>query len=228
MPYLPDGTPVDMVLNPLGVPSRMNVGQVFECLLGLAGTHLKQQYKITPFDEIHGTEASRSLVYSKLYEARVKTGQEWLFQPEFPGKTRLFDGRTGECFHQASTAGLAYMLKLVHLVDKKIHARATGPYSLITQQPLRGRSKHGGQRLGEMEVWAIEGFGAAYSLQELMTLKSDDTKGRYLVFEAILENKSISLGTPESFRVLMSELQALCISTEVKGSLPDQVTKDFL
>ena len=215
MPYLPDGTPVDMVLNPLGVPSRMNVGQVFECLLGLAGKQLEQQFKIIPFDEIHGPEASRSLVYSKLFEARMKTGQKWLFDPNFAGKTKLFDGRTGECFDQAVTVGQAYMLKLVHLVDEKIHARSTGPYSLVTQQPLRGRSKHGGQRLGEMEVWALEGFGAAYILQELLTVKSDDMKGRHQVMDAILNNRPISLGTPESFKVLIRELQSLCLDVGV-------------
>ena len=215
MPYLPDGTPLDMVLNPLGVPSRMNVGQVFECLLGLAGKQLGQQFKIIPFDEIYGPEASRSLVYSKLFEARKKTGQKWLFDPNFAGKTKLFDGRTGESFDQAVTVGQAYMLKLVHLVDEKIHARSTGPYSLVTQQPLRGRSKHGGQRLGEMEVWALEGFGAAYTLQELLTVKSDDMKGRHQVMDAILNNQPISLGTPESFKVLIRELQSLCLDVGV-------------
>jgi DNA-directed RNA polymerase subunit beta len=215
MPYLPDGTPLDMVLNPLGVPSRMNVGQVFECLLGLAGKQLGQQFKIIPFDEIYGPEASRSLVYSKLFEARRKTGQKWLFDPNFAGKTKLFDGRTGESFDQAVTVGQAYMLKLVHLVDEKIHARSTGPYSLVTQQPLRGRSKHGGQRLGEMEVWALEGFGAAYILQELLTVKSDDMKGRHQVMDAILNNQPISLGTPESFKVLIRELQSLCLDVGV-------------
>nr|YP_009105099.1 beta subunit of RNA polymerase [Edaphochlorella mirabilis]AIT93774.1 beta subunit of RNA polymerase [Edaphochlorella mirabilis] len=215
MPYLPDGTPVDMVLNPLGVPSRMNVGQVFECLLGLAGKQLNQQFKILPFDEIYGPQASRSLVYSKLFEARIKTKQNWLFNPEFPGKTKLFDGRTGECFDQAVTVGQAYMLKLVHLVDEKIHARSTGPYSLVTQQPLRGRSKHGGQRLGEMEVWALEGFGAAYTLQELLTLKSDDMKGRHQVMSAIVDTKPITSGTPESFKVLLRELQSLCLDVGV-------------
>ena len=215
MPYLPDGTPIDMVLNPLGVPSRMNVGQVFECLLGLAGKQLDQQFKIIPFDEIYGPEASRSLVYSKLFEARLKTGQKWLFDPNFAGKTKIFDGRTGESFDQAVTVGQAYMLKLVHLVDEKIHARSTGPYSLVTQQPLRGRSKHGGQRLGEMEVWALEGFGAAYTLQELLTVKSDDMKGRHQVMDAILNNRSISLGTPESFKVLIRELQSLCLDVGV-------------
>nr|YP_009106417.1 beta subunit of RNA polymerase [Geminella minor]AIT95281.1 beta subunit of RNA polymerase [Geminella minor] len=215
MPYLPDGTPIDMVLNPLGVPSRMNVGQVFECLLGLAGVYLNQQFKIQPFDEIYGSEASRSVVYSKLYEARKKTGQTWLFTPDFPGKTILFDGRTGDFFHQPITVGQAYMLKLVHLVDEKIHARSTGPYSLVTQQPLRGRSKHGGQRLGEMEVWALEGFGAAYTLQELLTIKSDDMKGRHQVMDAILNNEPIALGTPESFKVLIKELQSLCLDVGV-------------
>nr|YP_009106261.1 beta subunit of RNA polymerase [Interfilum terricola]AIT95125.1 beta subunit of RNA polymerase [Interfilum terricola] len=215
MPYLPDGTSVDMVLNPLGVPSRMNVGQVFECLLGLAGLYLKQQFKIQPFDEMSGSEASRSIVYSKLYEARKKSGQTWLFTPDFPGKTILFDGRTGEFFHQPITVGQAYMLKLVHLVDEKIHARSTGPYSLVTQQPLRGRSKHGGQRLGEMEVWALEGFGAAYTLQELLTIKSDDMKGRHQVMDAILNNEPIALGTPESFKVLIKELQSLCLDVGV-------------
>nr|YP_009105929.1 beta subunit of RNA polymerase [Gloeotilopsis sterilis]AIT94793.1 beta subunit of RNA polymerase [Gloeotilopsis sterilis] len=215
MPYLPDGTAIDMVLNPLGVPSRMNVGQVFECLLGLAGLYLNQQFKIQPFDEIYGSEASRSIVYSKLYEARSKTDQTWLFTPDFPGKTILFDGRTGEFFHQPITVGQAYMLKLVHLVDEKIHARSTGPYSLVTQQPLRGRSKHGGQRLGEMEVWALEGFGAAYTLQELLTIKSDDMKGRHQVMDAILNNEPIALGTPESFKVLIKELQSLCLDVGV-------------
>ena len=215
MPYLPNGVPVDMVLNPLGVPSRMNVGQIFECLLGLAGKHLNQQFKIVPFDEIYGPEASRSLVYSKLLEARIKTGQKWLFTPDFAGKTKLFDGRSGECFDQAITVGEAYMLKLVHLVDEKIHARSTGPYSFVTQQPLRGRSKHGGQRLGEMEVWALEGFGAAYTLQELLTVKSDDIKGRHQVMDAILNSKPISLGTPESFKVLIRELQSLCLDVGV-------------
>jgi DNA-directed RNA polymerase subunit beta len=217
MPYLPDGTAVDIVLNPLGVPSRMNVGQVFECLLGFAGLSLNEKYKITPFDETFGPEASRSIVFSKLYSARLKTNQEWVFNPNFPGKIQLFDGCTGNCFDQHVTVGQAYILKLVHLVDEKIHARSTGPYSLVTQQPLRGRSKHGGQRLGEMEVWALEGFGAAYTLQELLTIKSDDMKGRHQVIDSILKNKPIFLGTPESFKVLVRELQSLCLDVRVYG-----------
>lgn len=212
MPYLPNGTPVDMVLNPLGVPSRMNVGQVFEALLGLAGKYLGQHFKLTPFDEMYGSECSRSLVYSKLMEAREKTGYRWLFEADSPGKTFLFDGRTGEVFDQPVTVGFAYMLKLVHLVDDKIHARSTGPYSLVTQQPLGGRAKHGGQRLGEMEVWALEGFGAAYTLQELLTVKSDNMQGRNDALNAIIKGRPIPKpGTPESFKVLIRELQSLCL-----------------
>ena len=221
MPYLPDGTPVDIVLNPLGVPSRMNVGQVYECLLGLAAGWLGDHFKITPFDEIYGPEASRSLVYLKLYQARLKTGQKWLFNPQFPGKVRVFDGRTGDRFDQAVTIGRGYILKLVHMVDEKIHARSTGPYSLVTQQPVRGRSKGGGQRVGEMEVWALEGFGAAYALQELLTVKSDDVKGRRGAFEGILKGtrKPISFQTPESFKLLLRELQCLCLDLDIWGEL---------
>ncbi len=211
MPYLPDGTPVDLLLNPLGVPSRMNVGQIYECLLGLAGKYLGENYKIAPFDEIYGPEASRSFVYSKLYEARKKTGIQWLFNPNLPGKVHLFDGRTGEFFEQSVTAGYSYILKLVHLVDDKIHARSTGPYALVTQQPLRGRSKYGGQRLGEMEVWAIEGYGAAFTLLEMLTIKSDDMTGRMTLWSNIILQKEIAIGTPESFKVLVCELQALCL-----------------
>lgn len=211
MPFLPDGTPLDMVLNPLGVPSRMNVGQIYECLLGLAGKHLGENFKVFPFDEIYGAEASRSFVYSKLYNARVKTGKNWLFNPNSPGKMRLYDGRTGERFDQAITVGYAYMLRLVHMVDDKIHARSTGPYSLVTQQPLRGRSKQGGQRLGEMEVWALEGYGAAFTLLEMLTIKSDDMTGRMTLWSNLILNKEISIGTPESFKVLICELQALCL-----------------
>jgi DNA-directed RNA polymerase subunit beta len=216
MPFLPDGTPVDMILNPLGVPSRMNVGQVYECLLGLAAKELQQSMKIMPFDEMFGEEASRGLVYQKLYEARIKTGKEWLLQLAFAGKTRLFDGRTGEAFHQPVLAGYPYILKLVHQVDDKIHARSTGPYSLVTQQPLGGRAKHGGQRLGEMEVWALEGFGAAYTLQELLTIKSDDIKGRNDTLHSIIKGIPLPTpGLPQSFLVLVSELRALCLDIQL-------------
>ena len=211
MPFLPDGRPLDMVLNPLGVPSRMNVGQIYECLLGLAGKYLGENYKIFPFDEIYGAEASRSFVFSKLYSASLKTGKKWLFNPNSPGKIRLYDGRTGDTFDQSITVGYAYMLRLVHMVDDKIHARSTGPYSLVTQQPLRGRSKQGGQRLGEMEVWALEGYGAAFTLLEMLTIKSDDMTGRMTLWSNLILNKEISIGTPESFKVLICELQALCL-----------------
>ena len=210
MPYLPDGSPVDIVLNPLGVPSRMNVGQVFECLLGWAGENLGLRFKITPFDEMYGEESSRTIVHGKLAEAREETGKDWLFDPEQPGKIQLYDGRTGEPFDRPVTVGIAYMLKLVHLVDDKIHARSTGPYSLVTQQPLGGKAQQGGQRFGEMEVWALEAFGAAYTLQELLTVKSDDMQGRNEALNAIVKGKAIPRpGTPESFKVLMRELQSL-------------------
>ena len=223
MPYLPDGTTVDMVLNPLGVPSRMNVGQVFESLLGLAGGFLRQRFKITPFDEIYGSEASRSLVYLKLYQARLRTGQDWLFCPEFPGKIKLFDGRSGESFQQPVTVGRGYMLKLIHLVDEKIHARSRGPYSLITQQPVRGRARGGGQRLGEMEVWAVEGYGAAYTLQEILTTKSDDMKSRRKAWQWIVENprtsgrKELPLGRSDGFKLVLRELQSLCLDVGIFG-----------
>ena len=210
MPYLPDGTPVDIVLNPLGVPSRMNVGQLFECLLGLAGFYLNKSFKIVPFDEMFGPEASRAFVNNKLKQASIFSKKSWLFNASYPGKIILYDGRTGEAFDNPVTVGKAYMLKLVHLVDDKIHARSTGPYSLVTQQPLGGRAQHGGQRLGEMEVWALEAFGAAYTLQELLTVKSDDMQGRNEALNAIVKGKPIPKpGTPESFKVLMRELQSL-------------------
>ena len=210
MPYLPDGTPIDIVLNPLGVPSRMNVGQLFECLLGLAGFYLNKSFKIVPFDEMFGPEASRAFVNSKLKQASLYSSKPWLFNISYPGKIILYDGRTGEAFDNPVTVGKAYMLKLVHLVDDKIHARSTGPYSLVTQQPLGGRAQHGGQRLGEMEVWALEAFGAAYTLQELLTVKSDDMQGRNEALNAIVKGKPIPKpGTPESFKVLMRELQSL-------------------
>ena len=228
MPYLPDGTTVDMVLNPLGVPSRMNVGQVFESLLGLAGGFLGQRFTITPFDEMYGAEASRSLVYLKLYQARLRTGHDWLFCPDFPGKSRIFDGRSGEAFHQPVTVGRAYMLKLIHLVDEKIHARARGPYSLITQQPVRGRSKGGGQRLGEMEVWAVEGYGAAYTLQEILTTKSDDLRNRRSAWQWIVrdpawrDRKELPVGRSGGFLILLRELQSLCFDVGLVGSKPPQ------
>lgn len=216
MPFLADGSPVDIVLNPLGVPSRMNVGQVFECLLGWAGHNLGVRFKVTPFDEMYGEETSRRLVHGKLGEAREETGRDWVYNPENCGKIMVYDGRTGEPFDRAVTVGVAYMLKLVHLVDDKIHARSTGPYSLVTQQPLGGKAQQGGQRFGEMEVWALEAFGAAYTLQELLTVKSDDMQGRNEALNAIVKGKAIPRpGTPESFKVLMRELQSLGLDIAV-------------
>ncbi|GBF81219.1 DNA-directed RNA polymerase subunit beta [Aphanothece sacrum] len=216
MPYLPDGRPVDIVLNPLGVPSRMNVGQVFECLLGWAGENLGVRFKVTPFDEMYGEESSRNTVHGLLESAAKKPRKNWIYDPENPGKIQVFDGRTGEPFDRPVTVGEAYMLKLVHLVDDKIHARSTGPYSLVTQQPLGGKAQQGGQRFGEMEVWALEAYGAAYILQELLTVKSDDMQGRNEALNAIVKGKPIPRpGTPESFKVLMRELQSLGLDIAV-------------
>ena len=210
MPFLPDGTPIDIILNPLGVPSRMNVGQLYECLLGLAGDKLNSRFKILPFDEMYGLEMSRILINKKLRQASILKDESWLFNPYAPGKMVLIDGRTGKEFENPITVGNAYMLKLIHLVDDKMHARATGPYSLITQQPLRGKAQHGGQRFGEMEVWALEGFGAAFTLKELLTIKSDDMQGRNETLNAIVKGQQIpKFGIPESFKVLLQELRSI-------------------
>ena len=210
MPFLPDGTPIDIILNPLGVPSRMNVGQLYECLLGFAGDKLNSRFKILPFDEMYGLEISRILINKKLRQASIAKNESWLFNPYAPGKMVLVDGRTGIEFENPVTVGSAYMLKLIHLVDDKMHARATGPYSLITQQPLRGKAQHGGQRFGEMEVWALEGFGAAFTLKELLTIKSDDMQGRNETLNAIVKGQQIpKFGIPESFKVLLHELRSI-------------------
>nr|YP_009940378.1 RNA polymerase beta subunit [Roscoea alpina]YP_010626580.1 RNA polymerase beta subunit [Roscoea praecox]YP_010626666.1 RNA polymerase beta subunit [Roscoea scillifolia]YP_010626752.1 RNA polymerase beta subunit [Roscoea cautleyoides]YP_010627010.1 RNA polymerase beta subunit [Roscoea schneideriana]WBK26356.1 RNA polymerase beta subunit [Roscoea humeana]QNZ89297.1 RNA polymerase beta subunit [Roscoea alpina]WBK25066.1 RNA polymerase beta subunit [Roscoea praecox]WBK25152.1 RNA polymerase len=213
MPYLQDGTPVDMVFNPLGVPSRMNVGQIFECSLGLAGDLLKRHYRIASFDERYEQEASRKLVFSELYEASKQTKNPWVFEPEYPGKSRIFDGRTGNPFEQPVLIGKSYILKLIHQVDDKIHGRSSGHYALVTQQPLRGRAKQGGQRVGEMEVWALEGFGVAHILQEMLTYKSDHIRARQEVLGATIIGGRVSNpeDAPESFRLLVRELRSLAI-----------------
>ena len=209
MPHLPDGTPVEIVLNPLGVPSRMNVGQILETHLGWAA-HALGLHFATP-------------VFDGATELEIKA---WLEKSGHPrsGKTRLFDGMTGERFEQEVTVGYIYMLKLSHLVDDKIHARSIGPYSLITQQPLGGKAQFGGQRFGEMEVWALEAYGAAHILQELLTAKSDDVTGRAKIYEAIVKgDASFTPGLPESFNVLIRELQSLCLDVElipIKKRLP--------
>ena len=219
MPYLPDGTPIDIIFNPLGVPSRMNVGQVLECLLGFAGEKLGTRFKVAPFDEIYGKEASRILVNQKLKEAAIKTDCTWVFNPCYPGKILLRDGRTGEYFDNPITVGKSYILKLIHLVEDKIHARATGPYSMITEQPLAGKSQKGGQRFGEMEVWALEAYGCSNTLQELLTIKSDDIDGRNDMYEAILVRKEIEKpnpSIPESFLALIRELHALGLDFSIQ------------
>ena len=195
MPFLPDGTPLQIVLNPLGVPSRMNIGQVLEVHLGYAAKLLGFKVATPVFD------GAKDPDFKELYE---KAGI-----PE-SGKTILYDGRTGEPFDNEVTVGVMYMLKLHHLVDDKIHARSTGPYALVTQQPLGGKAQFGGQRFGEMEVWALEAYGAAYTLQEILTVKSDDVVGRVKTYEAIVKGENIpEPGIPESFRVLVKELQSL-------------------
>ena len=216
MPYLPDGTPVDICLNPLGVPSRMNVGQVFELLMGWAASNLDCRVRVVPFDEMHGAEMSQQTCEAFLKEAAKQPGKDWVYAPDDPGKLVLRDGRTGLPFDQPVAVGYSHFLKLVHLVDDKIHARSTGPYSLVTQQPLGGKAQQGGQRLGEMEVWALEAYGAAYTLQELLTVKSDDMQGRNEALNAIVKGKPIPRpGTPESFKVLMRELQSLGLDIAV-------------
>jgi DNA-directed RNA polymerase subunit beta len=201
MPYMPDGTPVEIVLNPLGVPSRMNVGQILETHLGWAAKALGVQFATPVFDGATEKEIKRALTEGKLPTS---------------GKTKLYDGLTGTEFEQPVTVGYIYMMKLSHLVDDKIHARSIGPYSLITQQPLGGKAQFGGQRFGEMEVWALEAYGAAYILQELLTAKSDDVYGRAKIYEAIVKGEAaIEPGVPESFNVLIRELQSLCLDVEL-------------
>ncbi|MBF0253928.1 MAG: DNA-directed RNA polymerase subunit beta [Candidatus Omnitrophica bacterium] len=202
MPYLADGTPVDIVLNPLGVPSRMNVGQLLETQLGWAGKVLGISFQTPVFDG-----ASEALIHEYVEKAGLPVS----------GKTVLYDGQTGEAFDQTVTTGYIYMLKLAHLVDDKIHARSTGPYSLVTQQPLGGKAQFGGQRLGEMEVWALEAYGAAYTLQELLTVKSDDVQGRTRIYEEIVKgDNTFKPGVPESFNVLIRELHSLCLDVRME------------
>ena len=201
MPFMPDGTPLDIVLNPLGVPSRMNIGQVLEVHLGYAAKTLGYKVATPIFD---------GASYEDIREELIKAGLD----PE--GKSWLYDGRTGERFDNKVTVGYVYFLKLHHLVDDKIHARSTGPYSLVTQQPLGGKAQFGGQRFGEMEVWALEAYGAAYTLQEILTVKSDDVTGRVRTYESIVKGHNIPQpGVPESFKVLVKELQALCLDVQV-------------
>jgi DNA-directed RNA polymerase subunit beta len=209
MPFLPDGRPLQICLNPLGVPSRMNIGQVLEVHLGWAASKLGWHVATPVFDG--ATEED-------ILECLKKAGYRE------DGKTILYDGRTGEEFNRPVTVGYMYILKLAHLVDDKIHARSTGPYSLVTQQPLGGKAQFGGQRFGEMEVWALEAYGAAHTLQEILTVKSDDVVGRVKTYEAIVKGENIpEPGIPESFKVLIKELQALCLDVKVLNDNKEEI-----
>ena len=202
MPHLADGTPVDILLNPLGVPSRMNVGQILETHLGWAAQRLGFRAVTPVFDGASEEELRKALKEAGIPES---------------GKSFLYDGRTGERFEQPVTVGFIYMLKLHHLVDDKVHARATGPYSLITQQPLGGKARFGGQRFGEMEVWALEAYGAAYILQELLTVKSDDVEGRTKIYESMVKGENtLEAGTPASFDVLTNEIRGLGLNMQLE------------
>jgi DNA-directed RNA polymerase subunit beta len=200
MPFLEDGTPVDVVLNPLGVPSRMNIGQIYETVLGWAGKELGVKFATPIFDGANVDEIEHYIEEAKL--------------PRL-GSTHLYDGETGQRFDQKTTVGVIYMIKLSHMVDDKMHARSIGPYSLITQQPLGGKAQFGGQRLGEMEVWALEAYGASNILQELLTVKSDDIQGRAKAYEAIVKGDNLPTpGIPESFNVLVHELRGLALDLD--------------
>jgi DNA-directed RNA polymerase subunit beta len=214
MPFMADGTPIQIVLNPLGVPSRMNIGQVLEVHLGLVAKYLGWHIATPVFDG-----ATEQDIKSMLQENNIVAPNG-----KVDGKIELFDGRTGEPFENRVTVGYMYMLKLVHLVDDKIHARSTGPYSLVTQQPLGGKAQFGGQRFGEMEVWALYAYGAANILQEIMTIKSDDVVGRVKAYEAIVKGNPIPQpGVPESFKVLIKELQSLALDVKVLSEDKEEI-----
>lgn len=216
MPYLQDGTIIDIILNPLGIPSRMNIGQIFESLIGVGGKILKESYEITPFDEIYEKNISVKFLYKKLYETSRKTKKKWIFNTTNIGKTKIFDGETNKKYNENITIGYSYFLKLIHTANEKIIGRSTSSYSIITKQPLKGKSKNGGQRLGEMEIWAIEAFGAAYNLQEILTLKSDDSHNRYKFLFNLIEDKILPKPkTPETFKVFIIELQSLSININI-------------
>lgn len=209
MPYMPDGTPVDIMLNPLGVPSRMNIGQILEIHLGMAAKKLGIHVATPVFDGVK-TEDLEAII--------AEAGMD----PD--AKTVLYDGRTGEKFDNRISVGVMYMIKLAHMVDDKLHARSIGPYSLVTQQPLGGKAQFGGQRFGEMEVWALEAYGAAYTLQEILTVKSDDITGRVKTYEAIVRGENVpEPGIPESFRVLVKELQSLGMDVKILSDAKNEI-----
>ena len=231
MPYLPDGTPLDIVLNPLGVPSRMNIGQVLEVNLGYACKALGWHIATPVFDGAHERDIveclqnAEDITKADDYALKNAPGLDFSrIQLRSDAKTQLYDGRTGEPFDNPVTVGYMYYLKLHHLVDDKIHARSTGPYSLVTQQPLGGKAQFGGQRFGEMEVWALEAYGAAYTLQEILTVKSDDVVGRVKTYESIVKGQNIPKpGVPESFKVLIKELQSLGLDVKVLDKNKEEI-----
>ena len=223
MPFLADGTPIDIMLNPFGVPSRMNIGQVLELHLGMAARKLGVKFATPVFDGVSNED-----LYDIMKEANVSSD----------GKYVLYDGQTGEAYDERISVGVMYMIKLAHMVDDKFHARATGPYSLVTQQPLGGKAQNGGQRFGEMEVWALEAYGASHVLQEILTVKSDDIIGRTKTYEAIIKGQDLpEPGIPESFRVMVHELQALALDvrmlddegneTDLKAMENDELSKEI-
>lgn len=216
MPYLPDGKTLDIILNPLGIPSRMNVGQIFETLLGLAGKYLKEKYRTKIFNEAKENESLETITYKKLIESRNKTKKKWLFNANHPGKIKILNGINGKTFQQPVLIGYSYILKLMHIAEEKMSARLTGPYSKMNQQPVKGKSKGGGQRVGEMEVWALEAYGSAYLIQELLTIKSDDILNRSITLNSIIENKNLPKPkVPEAFKYLILELQSLCMDIKI-------------
>lgn len=212
MPYTQDGQPIDIIMNPLGIPSRMNLGQVFESMLGLAAHSMKEIYEVKNFYEKSNSKSSTQIVYNKLLEASEKTKKKWIFNLNNPGKTWIFNGTTGYRFKQPINIGYSYIIKLIHQVEEKINSRMIGPYSLITQQPLKGKSKKGGQRFGEMEIWALEGYGSAYILQEILTLKSDDTSNRNQTLINLIEGKNLpEPQLTQTAKIFIIELQTLCL-----------------
>jgi DNA-directed RNA polymerase subunit beta len=210
MPFMEDGTPIDIILNPFGVPSRMNIGQILEIHLGYAAKKLNQKFATSVFDGLSNEDLA-----DVMQEAQMTKD----------GKQVLYDGQTGLPFDERISVGVMYMIKLAHMVDDKLHARATGPYSTITQQPLGGKAQNGGQRFGEMEVWALEAYGASHTLQEILTIKSDDIQGRIKTYEAIIKGEDIpEPGVPESFRVLINELQGLAIDVRLLDENQNEVS----
>ena len=213
MPFLLDGTPVDLIINPCGIPSRINVGQIYETILGIAGFYLGEQYSVKSFlNKTQNKIALRSFVLAKLSEARIKNNLIWIFNPKTPGKRVIFDGRTSEILNKDVLVGESYILKLVHIVEDKINVRDYGPYNQITKQAIKGRFRKGGQRVGEIEIWALGSYGSIYILREICTVKSDGLFGRgSILIDSLISNRLKIIYVPSVFQVLVRELQALCL-----------------